>query len=41
MQMSGLSLKKTLNQSDLQNEITAYNASVPRLAMTFLHLMTF
>lgn len=39
--MSGLSLKKSLKQSDFQNEITAYNASVPRLAMTFLHLMTF
>lgn len=41
MQMSGLSLKKTLKQSDLQNEITTYNASVPRLAVTFLHLITF
>lgn len=41
MQMSGLSAKKTLCQSDLQNEITKYNVSAHRLAMTFLHLMTF
>lgn len=39
--MSGLSLKRTLKQSDLQNEISAYNTSVYGLAMTFLHLMTF
>lgn len=39
--MSGLSLKKTLKQSDLQNDITAYNALVPGLATTFVHLMTF
>lgn len=41
MQMSGLSLKKSLKQSDLQNEIIAYNTSVSGLAMTFLHLVTF
>lgn len=39
--MSGLTLKNSLKQSDLENEIIAYNASVSRLAMTFLHQMTF
>lgn len=41
MQMSGLTLKMSLKQSDFKNEIIAYNASVSRLATTFLHWMSF